>query len=199
MMINCRIRISQLLFLLLAILVFISTSGWETRYPLLGALFFLIGCSLVGIACLGRLWCSLYIAGYKTEKLITDGPYSMSRNPLYFSSFLGAIGVGFAAQSLIIPFVVLVAFALIYLPVIKNEEKLLKETHGKYFDIYRSKVPCFFPNLFSLSEPQEYIVKPMIFRRNIVSTFWFVCLIGVLKLIEELHALEIIPVLFTIY
>jgi protein-S-isoprenylcysteine O-methyltransferase Ste14 len=36
-----------------------------------------------------RLWCSLYISGYKNSQLITSGPYSLCRNPLYFFSFVG--------------------------------------------------------------------------------------------------------------
>jgi protein-S-isoprenylcysteine O-methyltransferase Ste14 len=69
-----------------------------------------IGLALAGIASLGRLWCSLYIAGYKTEELITEGPYSIYRNFLYFFSFLGAIGVGFASESLLIPLIIPILF-----------------------------------------------------------------------------------------
>ncbi|GIS42766.1 MAG: hypothetical protein Ct9H90mP15_08060 [Candidatus Neomarinimicrobiota bacterium] len=31
---------------------------------------------------------SLYVEGFKTKKLITEGPYSMVRNPLYFFTVL---------------------------------------------------------------------------------------------------------------
>ena len=45
---------------------------------------FAIGIALVGISSLGRMWCSLYIAGDKDESLMTQSPYSACRNPLYF-------------------------------------------------------------------------------------------------------------------
>jgi protein-S-isoprenylcysteine O-methyltransferase Ste14 len=196
---NFRIHNTQIFGVLLGIIILLSNSGWDKRYPLLGTFLYSIGIVLVGIALIGRLWCSLYIAGYKTKELITDGPYSMSRNPLYFFSFLGAIGVGFASESFLIPMIILVAFSLYYPQVIRNEEAKLEKTHGVIFDMYRANVPCFFPKLSNFSEPQEYIVKPVIFRKHMISALWFIWLIGILEIIEELHQLRIIPILFTIY
>ncbi len=196
---NFRIHISQIFGVLLGVIILLSSSAWDKRYPLWCTCLYFIGLVLAGIASLGRLWCSLYIAGYKTEELITEGPYSMSRNPLYFFSFLGAIGVGFASESLLVPSIILVAFALYYPQVIRNEEVKLEKRHGVAFDMYRSKVPCFFPKISNLSEPQEYIVKPVIFRKHMISALWFIWLIGILELIEELHESKIIPILFTIY
>ncbi|MGA1791453.1 MAG: methyltransferase family protein [bacterium] len=196
---NSRIRITQFFAILLLAILLVSSSAWEVKAPFLSSLFFLMGAILVGIASLGRLWCSLYIAGYKTETLIIEGPYSISRNPLYFFSFLGAIGVGFASETILIPIIILVAFVIYYPHVIKSEESKLKEIHRKRFEIYRDKVPCFFPKLSCLNEPQEYSVKPIIFKKHIFSALWFIWFIGILELIEELHELKVIPILFRIY
>jgi hypothetical protein len=35
---------------------------------------------IAAVASLGRMWCSLYIAGSKDKELITNGPYSLCRN-----------------------------------------------------------------------------------------------------------------------
>jgi protein-S-isoprenylcysteine O-methyltransferase Ste14 len=38
-----------------------------------------------------RLWSTLYIGGRKRVVLVSDGPYSLCRNPLYVGTFLIAL------------------------------------------------------------------------------------------------------------
>lgn len=59
----------------------------------MSTILFLLGLLLVGVATVGRLWCSLYISGHENSELITTGPYSLSRNPLYFFSLPGFAGI----------------------------------------------------------------------------------------------------------
>lgn len=44
-------------------------------------------------AILGWLWNILYIGYQKNSRLITDGPHSISRNPLYLFSLIGVTGI----------------------------------------------------------------------------------------------------------
>lgn len=194
-----RIHISRIFAVLLIALLCVSRSLWEYKAPFVTTLLFFFGVVLVGIASLGRLWCSVYIAGYKTDHLVTQGPYSMCRNPLYFFSLLGALGLGFASESFLIPFFVLIGFAAYYPLVIKSEEAELAKLHKDGFDRYSKKVPRFFPKIFSLTEPEAYIVKPVIFRRHMFSALWFIWIIGVLEIIEGLHELKVLPTIFHIY
>lgn len=199
MMEKLRITITQVFAVLLVLLICFSARIWEEKLPLVASMLFLIGAFLVGIASMGRLWCSLYIAGYKTDKLITQGPYSMCRNPLYFFSLLGAIGVGFASESLLMPFLIFIGFVAYYPFVIKSEERELRRFHKDAFDVYVKKVPRFFPKVSILQEPEEYLVKPKIFKQHIFSALWFVWILGILEVIEELNSLGILPTLFRIY
>jgi len=194
-----RIQVSRIFVIILMVIIAVSSSAWEVEAPLFSTVLFLIAIVLVGIASLGRLWCSLYIAGYKTDSLVTEGPYSMCRNPLYFFSFLGAIGVGFASETLLIPAIMLCAFALYYPFVIKSEEAELQKLHGDKFNTYFEHVPSFFPSISKLKEPEEYIVRPVIFKRHLFDALWFIWLVGILEINEELHTLDILPTLFTIY
>jgi protein-S-isoprenylcysteine O-methyltransferase Ste14 len=194
-----RLHVSQIFAVILAFIVFLSESAWEVKLPFISAALFAIGIFLVGIASLGRLWCSLYIAGYKKAAVVTEGPYSMCRNPLYFFSFLGAIGVGCASETFLIPAIILVAFSVYYPFVIKSEEVELRKLHGEEFNTYLENVPRFLPNISMLKEPEKYTVNPAIFKRHMFDALWFVWLVGILEIIEELHEFHIIPVMFKIY
>jgi protein-S-isoprenylcysteine O-methyltransferase Ste14 len=194
-----RAFISRIFAALLILLIFVSSSQWDDRAPIVSSLLFLCGIILVGIASVGRLWCSVYIAGYKTGTLITQGPYSMCRNPLYFFSLLGALGVGFATGTFLFPLIILIAFVLYYPFVIKSEENKLMNLHKSEFEIYVKKVPRFFPQISLLQEPKEYLVKPLVFKEHILSAIWFIWFPGIIAFIKGLHDIKFIPTIFKIY
>jgi len=194
-----RVRSSQLFGYILLTIILFSTSAWENTVPIVGSIIFLVGVFLVAIASLGRLWCSLYVGGFKTDILITVGPYSCCRNPLYFFSFIGAIGVGFATETLFFTAIVALAFTLYYPLVIKAEEQGLKNKHGKNFNNYVVTTPRFFPKLSLFNEPDTYTVNPKVFKKDLLQALWFIWAIGLLEIIEELHDLSIIPVIFRVY
>jgi protein-S-isoprenylcysteine O-methyltransferase Ste14 len=189
--------VSRLFAAGIIVLILISQSRWENG--LLGAMFFLMGAVLISIAVTGRLWCSLYISGYKSGTLITMGPYSMSRNPLYFFSFLGAVGVGLATETLTISVCIVIVFALYYPLVIKAEQKKLAGIHGKAFSDYCKRVPAFFPSLRLLSEPEEYVVKPKIFRKTLFEVLWFVLFLGIIELKEAFEQANLLPTILNLY
>ncbi|MBN2077581.1 MAG: isoprenylcysteine carboxylmethyltransferase family protein, partial [Spirochaetes bacterium] len=60
-------------------------------------------------------------------------------------------------------------------------------------------VPSFFPSISKLKEPEEYIVKPIIFKRHLFDALWFIWLVGILEVIEAFHELNVLPVIFKIY
>lgn len=193
-----RIHISRIVAVIFLIIILFTSSKWE-EISFISNVFFLIGCILVGIASLGRLWCSLYIAGYKNNTLVTLGPYSISRNPLYLFSMIGAVGVGLATETLLIPFVLVLLFAIYYPSVIKSEEKRLLEIHGEKYEEYYNKTPFFFPKISLLKEPESYTVNPKIFRKNIFGALWFIWLMGIMELFEAFHETGILPIYIKIY
>ena len=60
------------------------------------------GLVLLFAAILGRLWSILYIGSHKNRRLVTDGPYSITRNPLYLFSLTAITGIGLMFGSLLI-------------------------------------------------------------------------------------------------
>ena len=56
---------------------------------------------MIFLGIVGRLWSTLYIGGRKSAEVVTGGPYSMTRNPLYVFSTLAAAGVGAQMGSIV--------------------------------------------------------------------------------------------------
>lgn len=196
-----RLRIPATRLFAVSLLVFLclSQSSWEETFPEISAILFCSGMVLVGVASLGRLWCGVYIAGWKNRVLITQGPYSMTRNPLYFFSAIGAAGIGLATETLTIPIILVVALAVYYPFVINKEERKLSELHGEAFEIYLSEVPKFWPNLRRFREPSSYTVNPVVLKQHLFSALWFVWIVGILEMIEELHELGWMNVVYKIF
>lgn len=82
----------------------------------------------------------------KDKQLTTSGPYAYTRNPLYLGSLLMAAGFAIAARSWWIVALMLLIFAVIYVPVIAGEERYLRQTFPDYDD-YARHVPRLLPRL----------------------------------------------------
>ena len=82
----------------------------------------------------------------KNRELTTTGAYAYTRNPLYLGSVLIAAGFVMAARNLWIALAAVLMFVVIYMPVIRAEEKYLRSNFPG-FDAYAASVPRFFPRL----------------------------------------------------
>jgi len=82
----------------------------------------------------------------KNEALTTSGPYAYTRNPLYLGSLVIGIGFAVAARSWWVGVLLVVMFFAIYVPVIRGEEKFLRERFPE-FDEYARRVPQMLPRL----------------------------------------------------
>lgn len=189
------IRITLISVLLL--LVF-SDSYWRSSDSLL-TLIFPLGIFLAAIGAIGRLWCSVYISGYKTNRLITVGPYAMCRNPLYFFSLIGVVGVALVTETFFIPIVLFAGFVFYYPSVVLGEERRLADIHGQAYQEYCRATPRFFPSLSSLVEPEEYTVRPAIIRKSFIDAVWFVWGVGLIEIIKALHDTGVLPVYVMLY
>jgi len=82
----------------------------------------------------------------KDKQLTTSGPYAYTRNPLYLGSLVLAAGFAIAARSWWIVTIMLLMFAVIYVPVIAGEERYLRQMFPEYDDYVRH-VPRMWPRL----------------------------------------------------
>jgi protein-S-isoprenylcysteine O-methyltransferase Ste14 len=182
-----RLPLSRAFVALLTIAILFNGSYWSRAGWMFGDLLTSAGLVLIGIATVGRLWCNLYIVGYKNSTLLTTGPYSISRNPLYFFSSLGAIGVGMMSESVIVTATIALLFAATYASVIRAEERRLAGLHGDAWNDYVAAVPRFWPNFARLREPEQYTMYPRQFRRHLLDALWFGWAAAIVLLIEALH------------
>lgn len=103
--------------------------------------------------------------GYKAEKLsqgqslVTDGPYGIIRNPMYFGTFLIGLGIIFILFNWWAVIIFLACFLLIYIPQISKEEKELSKHFDKEYQEYCKVTPKCFPKLLQLftSNPRDYL------------------------------------------
>jgi protein-S-isoprenylcysteine O-methyltransferase Ste14 len=103
-------------------------------------------CLLMGYVVL-RVWATLYISGRKHRELLTQGPYSVTRNPLYLGTFCLAFSIPFLFQSVVL-LVAAVATVVVYaFWLIPAEERALEEIFGDEFRAYRSRTPMLLPRL----------------------------------------------------
>jgi protein-S-isoprenylcysteine O-methyltransferase Ste14 len=101
-----------------------------------------------------RTWATCYVGGRKRRCLITDGPYSLCRNPLYLGSLLVALSSGLFLKS---PFVLaaigIVAMGYIY-ATLPCEERELEYHHGSAYHDYCQRTSRFFPRWSSFHTPE---------------------------------------------
>jgi protein-S-isoprenylcysteine O-methyltransferase Ste14 len=90
----------------------------------------------------------------KDKQLTTSGPYAYTRNPLYLGSLMLAAGFAIAARSWWIVAIMLLMFAVIYVPVIAGEERYLRQTFPEYDD-YAHHVPRMLPRLSRYGSQQS--------------------------------------------
>ena len=154
------------------------------------------GYLLLAVCALGRLYTTAFIGGYKNKQLITYGPFSMVRNPLYFFSLVGIIGIAFLSNRLIIGTALIVSFFVIFSRLISREEKFLQSEFGEPYNQYMGKVPRLLPNPRLYQCPQEIVMTPKYLTNAFKDAIWWFVAFPVFEIIEKLQDLDKIPTYF---
>ena len=157
------------------------------------------GIALIIACILGRTWSSMYIGGRKLKGIVTDGPYSIVRNPLYVFSVIGAAGVGMQLGSitagLLLGAVVFIFFYLLTL----QEEQVLEKLHGDVYRAYCAKVPRMIPNPALWHDAEHIEISPRIVRRTFFDALIFLVAVPAFEMLERLQVAGHVPTLFHIY
>ena len=122
-----------------------------------------IGTPFIAVGEFLRIWAVGY-AGASTRArtlgaardLVTTGPYSYVRNPLYLGNFLLSFGICLVANVYWLVAVLIVGYFSQYLPIIALEEAYLLESCGAIYRAYREAVPRLLPHLRPYSHPSPH-------------------------------------------
>jgi protein-S-isoprenylcysteine O-methyltransferase Ste14 len=188
-----RLRFTAVLLGAVVVLVGISSR------PLLagtkGELAALAGLALVTVAVLGRIWSSAFIAGFKDEELVREGPYSRLRHPLYALSWLGMLGLGLASGSLTIAIGLALVTGVAFARAIRSEDAFLAQRFGPSFEAYRRQTPAVLPSAPGRSAPERRELRPRVFAKSLVDGASFFGVYLLIRLADLLQQVGTLPTL----
>ena len=191
------IRKAALLLALAAACVLAAISNTLVALPWLHDGVEADGLAMIVICVVGRAWCSLYIGGRKKAEIVTRGPYSLCRNPLYLFSFIGAFGMGAQTGSVVMALVFLViAVAVFYVPV-RQEEVWLTTTFGDEYRAYCARTPRFWPRFSKWTDTDTIEVRPVFFLTTLRDGLAFFLAIPIFEALEHAQAVGWVRVLFS--
>lgn len=121
---------------IIALISVLYISKPDAKSILLG--FFLI---IIGIFFRG------FSSGYlkKNRELATKGPYSLTRNPLYFSNLILGTGIAIASNSIYGYFIFISYYFFFFPALIVIEKRKLKELFGDEYENWAKGLNTFFP------------------------------------------------------
>jgi protein-S-isoprenylcysteine O-methyltransferase Ste14 len=152
-----------------------------------------IGVGLLVICIVGRTWCSLYLVG-RNPTLVTRGPYSVCRNPLYLFSIVGAVGAGAQAGSIVVALAAGFVAWSILLHFIEKEEWTLLAYFGDDYIRYFARVPRFLPRPSLWHDSAALEVRPYLVARTFVGSLLFLTSIPIAEGIEFLQDVGVLTI-----
>lgn len=192
-----RMRYTRWFIVLLMPLVLFSASQWP-EHSLEHELMQWGGHILVVVGVMIRIYASLYVGGRKNHELITDGPFSIVRNPLYVGSFIATVGLGLLTISFLITGLLMLAFVVCYLYTVEREELYLSRKFGDAYTQYTQTVPRWMPKLSLWNAPSELTVKPYFVLRTIADGAVFFLVVPILEALCELRIQGVLPTYLTL-
>lgn len=170
----------------------------QSRWPVEGVLhesLEMTGLALLVACILGRIWCSAYIGGRKNYELVTIGPFSVVRNPLYVFNFVGFTGIGLLTGMATVTLAIQLLFVLYYRVVVAREEEALAAAYGAPYRAYLARVPRWLPDPRLWIEPGAIEVRPRFLYLTARDVAWIILLYPLIELIDHLQMSGSLPVL----
>lgn len=141
------------------------------------------GALLMFAGILGRGLATISIGGHKDSTIMQTELYSICRNPLYFASFLMALGFGLLSGRLDFALLACVAYLAIFYPMMRNEANYLR---GRFDDFaaYEARVPLFFPNFALWQERKHFEINFRLVKRTLLDASLALPLIPLMILVR---------------
>lgn len=179
-----RLRVTLLWYLALVCLAALTRPA-SLPAPIAGAVDAL-ALLLAASASLGRIWCSVFIAGRKDVELVTTGPYALCRHPLYTLSMIGGAGLGLATHSLLLTGATLLVLGALFTRASTAEDRFLAARFEHRFEAYRAATPRFWPQRWREPRPETLTVRPAILWKAFVDAGAFLLLFALVALARRI-------------
>lgn len=154
------------------------------------------GLVLIGVAIMGRAWCSLYIGGRKTAEIVDRGPYSVSRNPLYVFSFAGAMGMGLQTGSLTLAGLFVGIAVGVFFATVKREEAWLGAAFGETYAAYQARTPRFWPRFSGWRDVEMLEIRPDRFLMTLADGSALLLAVPIFAALGWLHTMGWVDAVF---
>lgn len=107
-----------------------------------------------------------------SHDLVTAGPYSLIRNPMYFGTFLIGTGIILILCNWWVFPLFVVVYLSIYIPQMRKEEEKLSVAFGGAYIAYCKKTPKFFPDFkrLALSDATVYLPVKILWIKSELSS-----------------------------
>jgi protein-S-isoprenylcysteine O-methyltransferase Ste14 len=153
------------------------------------------GYFLVAFCVLGRVYTAAFLGGFKNQKLVSYGPFSIVRNPFYFFSLIGILGLSLSSGHLLVIALLFPFFTVMYHFLIRREEEFLLTTFGQDYKEYMAKTPRLIPKLSLYNCPDQITVRPKFITNACLDAIWWFVAFPAFELIEYFQESGAIPVL----
>ncbi len=178
-----RMFFSRALILCAVILILFTRQYWGYESALHETLD-AIGYILIVFCGMGRLYTTAFLGGVKNRELVTYGPFSVVRNPLYVFSWLGFTGFAVFSNNIWVMLLVPAGFFFLYLFLVKREEGFLAETFGADYEVYRARVPRFIPDFSNFHQPDIIAMTPRYYLNGLLDNIWWFIIPVILEMME---------------
>jgi len=161
----------------------------RTDLMIFGGLLMAFG-ELLRIISVGYIGVSSRAREIVSEKLVTNGPYSYIRNPIYTGNMFLYMGASIFAGGWLpyLLYLVILYFSIQYSLSVNYEESVLEELHGEAYSDYLESVPRFYPRLTTY--PQKTNQKMDLMSAMVSEKTTFLAIIGFIVLVQLVSYLK---------
>jgi protein-S-isoprenylcysteine O-methyltransferase Ste14 len=115
-----------------------------------------------GLALVGWSVCVQYVLGkgtpapkVATQRLVTQGPYAYSRNPMTLGALLFYMGLGAWMGSGVVMLLVVIVFSSLLTFIYMHETRELSERFGEEYLAYKKRTPFLYPRFAKMNRNKE--------------------------------------------
>lgn len=190
-----RLLVVQIISALAIAVLLVSRPAWSEVSGVHEALE-MTGLGFILVCMFGRLWSILYVGSRKSAELVTTGPYSVTRNPLYLFSTLGIFGVGLVFGSVAVAIVFAGLSYLVFSVTARKEADFLRGRFGSVYSAYEARTPPFWPDFRLYVQPDEVWFSPRVLKRTFFDALYFLAMFPAIEAVEYLQTAGYLPTLF---